>query len=91
LTRNLKGRAARITGGVMGQGFAIAQALAAKAANQAVGSYIGALKGRSEVAVLAAFLCGGEAGPCRRKRPGHRRRPVAGIRQWRDRKTSLTQ
>lgn len=62
MTQNRKGRAALITGGLTGQGFAIAQALAAKGANVAVGSYIGASKGRSEVAALAAFPCGGEAG-----------------------------
>ena len=38
---SLKGRAALITGGLTGQGFAIAQALAAAGANVAVGSYIG--------------------------------------------------
>jgi 3-hydroxybutyrate dehydrogenase len=47
MTQNLKGRSALITGGLTGQGFAIAQALAAKGANVAVGSYIGASKGRS--------------------------------------------
>ena len=38
---SLKGRAALITGGLTGQGFAIARALAAAGANVAVGSYIG--------------------------------------------------
>ncbi|CAM5765375.1 3-oxoacyl-ACP reductase [Labrys miyagiensis] len=38
---SLHGRAALITGGLTGQGFAIAQALAAAGANVAVGSYIG--------------------------------------------------
>ncbi len=47
MTQKLKGRAALITGGLTGQGFAIAQALAAKGANVAVGSFIGASKGRS--------------------------------------------
>ena len=47
MTHDLKGRSALITGGLTGQGFAIAQALAAKGANVAVGSYIGASKGRS--------------------------------------------
>ena len=47
MTKNLAGRSALITGGLTGQGFAIAQALAAKGANVAVGSYIGASKGRS--------------------------------------------
>jgi 3-hydroxybutyrate dehydrogenase len=37
----LRGRAALITGGLTGQGFAIAQALAGAGANVAVGSYIG--------------------------------------------------
>jgi len=45
--KTLSGRSALITGGLTGQGFAIAQALAAKGANVAVGSYIGASKGRS--------------------------------------------
>jgi NAD(P)-dependent dehydrogenase (short-subunit alcohol dehydrogenase family) len=47
MTQNLKGRSALITGGLTGQGLAIAQALADKGANVAVGSYIGASKGRS--------------------------------------------
>ncbi|MFT4130466.1 SDR family NAD(P)-dependent oxidoreductase [Labrys sp. (in: a-proteobacteria)] len=38
---SLKGRAALITGGLTGQGLAIAQALAGAGANVAVGSYIG--------------------------------------------------
>ncbi|MDZ5449173.1 SDR family NAD(P)-dependent oxidoreductase [Labrys sp. ZIDIC5] len=38
---SLKGRAALITGGLTGQGLAIAQALASAGANVAVGSYIG--------------------------------------------------
>ncbi|WP_413988243.1 SDR family NAD(P)-dependent oxidoreductase [Labrys okinawensis] len=38
---SLHGRAALVTGGLTGQGFAIAQALAAAGANVAVGSYIG--------------------------------------------------
>lgn len=42
----LSGRSALITGGLTGQGFAIAQALAAAGANVAVGSYIGQSKGR---------------------------------------------
>ena len=45
--KSLSGRSALVTGGLTGQGFAIAQALAAKGANVAVGSYIGASKGRS--------------------------------------------
>jgi 3-hydroxybutyrate dehydrogenase len=45
--KTLSGRSALVTGGLTGQGFAIAQALAAKGANVAVGSYIGASKGRS--------------------------------------------
>jgi NAD(P)-dependent dehydrogenase (short-subunit alcohol dehydrogenase family) len=47
MTRNLAGRSALITGGLTGQGFAIAEALAADGANVAVGSYVGALKGRA--------------------------------------------
>ena len=42
----LKGRSAVITGGLTGQGFEIAKALAAAGANVAVGSYIGQAKGR---------------------------------------------
>ena len=42
----LKGRSAVITGGLTGQGFEIAKALAAVGANVAVGSYIGQAKGR---------------------------------------------
>ena len=42
----LAGRAALITGGLTGQGFAIAQALAAAGANVAVGSYVGQAMGR---------------------------------------------
>ena len=45
--KTLSGRSALVTGGLTGQGFAIAQALAAKGANVAVGSYFGASKGRS--------------------------------------------
>jgi 3-hydroxybutyrate dehydrogenase len=45
--KTLSGRSALITGGLTGQGFAIAQALAAKGTNVAVGSYIGASNGRS--------------------------------------------
>jgi 3-hydroxybutyrate dehydrogenase len=45
--KTLSGRAALITGGLTGQGFAIAEALAAEGANVAVGSYVGASKGRS--------------------------------------------
>ncbi len=39
---NLKGRSAVITGGLTGQGLAVARALAGAGANVAVGSYIGA-------------------------------------------------
>ena len=46
MTQYLAGRSALVTGGLTGQGFAIAQALAAKGANVAVGSYIGASQGR---------------------------------------------
>lgn len=63
--KSLSGRAALITGGLTGQGFAIAQALAAKGANVAVGSYIGASKGRSGDA--AAYPEPEEAETVRRK------------------------
>lgn len=65
MTHYLKGRSALITGGLTGQGFAIAQALAAKGANVAVGSYIGASKGRSGDA--AAYPEPEEADSVRRK------------------------
>ena len=39
--KSLEGKAALITGGLTGQGFAIAQALAAEGANVAVGSFVG--------------------------------------------------
>ena len=42
----LRGRSAVITGGLTGQGFEIAKALAAAGANVAVGSYVGQAKGR---------------------------------------------
>lgn len=42
----LSGRTALITGGLTGQGFAIAQVLASVGANVAVGSYVGQAKGR---------------------------------------------
>jgi 3-hydroxybutyrate dehydrogenase len=63
--KTLSERAALITGGLTGQGFAIAQALAAKGANVAVGSYIGASKGRSGDA--AAYPEPEEAETVRRK------------------------
>jgi len=44
---SLKSRTALITGGLTGQGFAIAQSLAKEGANVAVGSFVGATKGRS--------------------------------------------
>jgi 3-hydroxybutyrate dehydrogenase len=47
IMKNLSGRAALITGGLTGQGFAIAEALASEGANVAVGSYVGASKGRA--------------------------------------------
>ncbi len=65
MTQYLKGRSALITGGLTGQGFAIAQALTAKGANVAVGSYIGAAKGRSGDA--AAYPEPEEADTVRRK------------------------
>jgi 3-hydroxybutyrate dehydrogenase len=47
MTKYLAGRSALVTGGLTGQGFAIAQALATKGANVAVGSYIGESRGRA--------------------------------------------
>jgi len=44
---DLAGRSAVITGGLTGQGLAIAHALAAAGANVAVGSYVGQARGRS--------------------------------------------
>lgn len=43
----LTGRSAVITGGLTGQGYAIADALAAEGANVAVGSYVGEPEGRA--------------------------------------------
>ena len=63
--KTLSGRSALVTGGLTGQGFAIAQALAAKGADVAVGSYIGASKGRSGDA--AAYPEPEEADTVRRK------------------------
>ena len=63
--KTLSGRSALITGGLTGQGFAIAQGLVAKGANVAVGSYIGASKGRSGDA--AAYPEPEEANSVRRK------------------------
>jgi 3-hydroxybutyrate dehydrogenase len=63
--KTLSGRSALVTGGLTGQGFAIAQALAAKGANVAVGSYVGASKGRSGDA--AAYPEPEEAETVRRK------------------------
>jgi 3-hydroxybutyrate dehydrogenase len=47
MSGTLQARAALITGGLTGQGFAIAQALAAAGANIAAGSYVGGAAGRS--------------------------------------------
>ena len=47
MTTILTGRTALITGGLTGQGLAIATALAEAGANVAVGSYVGATHGRS--------------------------------------------
>ena len=47
MMKHLSKRTALVTGGLTGQGFAIAQALAAEGANVAVGSYVGAEKGRA--------------------------------------------
>ncbi|NRP72939.1 D-beta-hydroxybutyrate dehydrogenase [Ensifer psoraleae] len=46
MTGKLKGRSAVITGGLTGQGLAIAQALAAEGANVAVGSFVHEAAGR---------------------------------------------
>ena len=44
--KTLRGKTALVTGGLTGQGFAIATAMAAQGANVAVGSYVGEVKGR---------------------------------------------
>lgn len=45
--KSLAGRSAIVTGGLTGQGLAVAQALAAEGANVAAGSYVGAAQGRA--------------------------------------------
>ena len=46
MNQSLKGRAALVTGGLTGQGLAIAHALASEGAHVAVGSFVGAVAGR---------------------------------------------
>lgn len=46
MSRSLHGRAALVTGGLTGQGLAIAHALASEGAHVAVGSFVGAFAGR---------------------------------------------
>jgi 3-hydroxybutyrate dehydrogenase len=82
MTKNLAGRSALITGGLTGQGFAIAQALAAEGANVAVGSYIGASKGRSGDA--AAYPESEEADTVRRKLAEYGTKVYAGHLDIRD-------
>ncbi len=69
----LAGRAALVTGGLTGQGFAIAAALARRGAAVAVGSFVGAMAGRqddaaaypdpAEIAEVRAALTGLGGGP----------------------------
>ena len=82
MTKNLAGRSALITGGLTGQGFAIAQELTAKGANVAVGSYIGVSKGRSGDA--AAYPEPEEADNIRRKLAEYGTKVYAGHLDVRD-------
>ena len=63
--KSLAGRSACITGGLTGQGYAIAAALADEGANVAVGSYIGEAAGRAGDA--AAYPEQGAIGKVRKK------------------------
>ncbi len=82
MTQYLDGRSALVTGGLTGQGFAIAQALAAKGANIAVGSYIGASKGRAGDA--AAYPEQEEANNAKHKLVEHGTKIYAGHLDVRD-------
>ncbi len=79
---NLGGRTALITGGLTGQGLAIAMALAEAGANVAAGSYVGATQGRSGDAAAYPELA--EIEPVRARLSAHGTRVHAGHLDVRD-------